>query len=221
MTKHYTLRYFDIIGLAETSRLLLTAAGVEWTNEVPEWPQEKPNQPFGRLPVLVEKSADGSPDFVLSESQTIERYIARTYGLVPADPKEAAVQEQLRDQIADVVLGFFAFAFLKGEEDKKEKRARFDAILQKLIEVQTKALQKNGNNGYLFGDRVSYADAAALAAYKNLIIGSARYDAALAGIVKAQLTPEIAKHLKTVEADIAAKADKGKIPTSLTVAIDA
>ncbi|KAJ2626662.1 hypothetical protein H4R22_004730, partial [Coemansia sp. RSA 1290] len=51
----YTLRYFDRIGVAEGSRILLTAAGVEWKEEHPEWPQEKPNQPFGRMPVLVEK----------------------------------------------------------------------------------------------------------------------------------------------------------------------
>ncbi|KAJ2526334.1 hypothetical protein GGH20_003560, partial [Coemansia sp. RSA 1937] len=59
----YILRYFDSTGLAESSRILLTAAGVEWTEEHPEWPQEKPNQPHGRMPVLIEKTTDDSPDF--------------------------------------------------------------------------------------------------------------------------------------------------------------
>ncbi|KAJ2687083.1 hypothetical protein H4R19_006660, partial [Coemansia spiralis] len=52
----FVLRYFDLAGRAEASRLLLTAANVEWTDEHPEWPAEKANQPFGVLPVLVEKS---------------------------------------------------------------------------------------------------------------------------------------------------------------------
>ncbi|KAJ2820530.1 hypothetical protein GGI24_004459, partial [Coemansia furcata] len=94
-TPSFIFRYFNTIGFGETSRLLLTAAKVDWTEEHPEWPQEKPNQPFGRLPVLIERCTDGSPDLVLSESATIERYLARTYGFLPMDPRQAALQEQL------------------------------------------------------------------------------------------------------------------------------
>ncbi|KAJ2796234.1 hypothetical protein H4R20_005597, partial [Coemansia guatemalensis] len=97
----YTLRYFNFIGLAETSRLLLTAGKANWTEVHPEWPEEKENQPFGRLPVLVEKRADGS-ELVLSESPTIERYLARTFGFLPTDPGQSAIQEQIRDQQSDV-----------------------------------------------------------------------------------------------------------------------
>ncbi|KAJ2331957.1 hypothetical protein GGH91_006287, partial [Coemansia sp. RSA 2671] len=96
-TSSFTLRYFNTAGLAETIRLLLTAANVDWTEEHPEWPAEKSNQPFGRLPVLIQKSDDGEADFVISESVTIERYLARTYGFLPADPRKAALQEQIRD----------------------------------------------------------------------------------------------------------------------------
>ncbi|KAJ1956631.1 hypothetical protein GGI12_005259, partial [Dipsacomyces acuminosporus] len=83
----YTLRYFNTAGISETIRLLLTAANASWTEEHPEWPQAKDQQPFGRLPVLVETSAEGKVDMVLSESKVIERYLARTYGFLPTDLK--------------------------------------------------------------------------------------------------------------------------------------
>ncbi|PIA18620.1 hypothetical protein COEREDRAFT_31536, partial [Coemansia reversa NRRL 1564] len=154
----YTLRYFDAIDNGESIRLLLTAANVEWKEEHPEWPREKPNQPFGRLPVLVEKSTDGSPDFIICESGNIERYIARTYGLLPADLKEAALQEQLRDQITDVITAFADFLRAISEEDKKARLEAFGEILDKFIAVYSKLIQENGNTGHLFGSSLSFAD---------------------------------------------------------------
>ncbi|KAJ1734834.1 hypothetical protein LPJ61_000863 [Coemansia biformis] len=215
----YTLRYFGVSGLGEASRLLLTAANVEWTEEHPEWPAEKPNQPFGRLPVLVEKSADGSPDFVISESGTIERYIARRYGFLPADLKQAAVQEQLRDRLADVSIAFYAQAFASPDK-KEEKQETFEKLLVKFVEVQTATLKQNGNNGYLFGDGFSYADAVSYGYFKNLLIGAVKFQADIADYVKARLSPEIIKHLTTVEASPAVTAHTSK-DSSVTEVVQA
>ncbi|KAI8321837.1 hypothetical protein GQ54DRAFT_304504 [Martensiomyces pterosporus] len=121
----YVIRYFDTLGLAETSRYLLTAAKVNWTEENPEWPQEKPNQPFGRLPVLVETSPEGGEPFILSESLTIERYLARKYGFLPVDDlKASARQEQIRDQETDVGVAFFTQSNAVGDA-KKELTEKF------------------------------------------------------------------------------------------------
>ncbi|KAJ1952477.1 hypothetical protein GGI12_006234, partial [Dipsacomyces acuminosporus] len=98
----YVLRYFDIQGCCETIRLLLTAAKVKWTEEHPDWPLEKANQPYGLLPVLLRKDASGEVDLTISESQVIERYVARKYGLLPSDPEQAAIQEEIRDKYMDV-----------------------------------------------------------------------------------------------------------------------
>ncbi|KAJ2779831.1 hypothetical protein H4R18_003792 [Coemansia javaensis] len=206
----YVLRYFPAPGLSEGIRVLLTAAGVEWTEEHPEWPQEKPNQPFGRLPVLIEKT-EGKPDFVISESATIARYIARRHKIVPECLQETAVQEQFYDQQYDVTVGFYGFATLAEGEDRKSKKERFDTILDKLIEVQTAILQKNGNTGRMYGDKISLADAASYGFYKNIMIGAARLQADIADVIRPKLTPEIIKHLATIEADPALKAhmDKG------------
>ncbi|KAJ1939200.1 transferase activity protein, partial [Linderina macrospora] len=107
-TNSYVLRYFPTHGVTETIRLLLDFVGAKWVEEHPEWPAKKAEQPFGHLPVLVEKNADGQVAFILSESLVIERYILRKHGLMPADPELAARQEQLRDQLYDthVAMGY-------------------------------------------------------------------------------------------------------------------
>ncbi|KAJ2815217.1 hypothetical protein FBU31_007006, partial [Coemansia sp. 'formosensis'] len=158
----YTFCYFKVAGFGETSRLLLTAAQIDWIEENPEWPQEKPNQPFGRLPVLIERSADSSPDLVLSESATIERYIARTYGFLPIDPRQAALQEQLRDCLNDVLLAYIASMSVK-DDAKAEAQTKLEGLLDKLIAVHSELLRKNGNNGHLFGSTLSFADIATYA----------------------------------------------------------
>ncbi|KAJ2024702.1 hypothetical protein H4S02_013391 [Coemansia sp. RSA 2611] len=200
-TPTYVLRYFDIIGLAETSRMLLTAAKVEWTEEHPEWPQEKPNQPFGHLPVLVEKSgAEDEEDFVLSESGSIERYLARKFNFVPTDNKQMARHEQLRDQHLDAIIAFFAQLSLV-DEAKKEKREDFDVMLDKVIEIHTALIRKNDDCGYLFGEELTFADMSAYAFYKLLVMYAVTFEADVAPFVKDKITPEVLNLLRTVESD--------------------
>ncbi|KAJ2062372.1 hypothetical protein GGI17_002490 [Coemansia sp. S146] len=200
-TPSYVLRYFDLIGLAETSRMLLTAAKVEWTEEHPEWPQEKPNQPFGRLPVLVEKNgAEDGSDFILSESGSIERYLARTFKFVPTDLKQVARQEQLRDQQLDIIVAFFTQMKMV-DEAKKEKRGDFDEMLDKIAEIHTTLLRKNGDCGHLFGEELSYADMSAYAFYKLFIMYAVTFDTEVGSLVKDKITPEILNLIRAVESD--------------------
>ncbi|PIA18624.1 hypothetical protein COEREDRAFT_79650 [Coemansia reversa NRRL 1564] len=209
----YILRYFNLAGRGETARLLLAAANVEWTEENPKWPQEKANQPFGRLPVLIEKSTDGSPDFVICESTNIERYIARIYGILPADPKQSAIQEQLREQLVDVVNAFFTHTSSISEEDKKLRLESFEEILSKIIAVQTKIIKDNGNTGRMFGDSLSYADIASYAFYRCMVFGYKMFKNDIVDIVKPKLTPEIIKLISTVETDpaLATHLSKAKV----------
>ncbi|KAJ2898028.1 hypothetical protein IWW38_001530 [Coemansia aciculifera] len=196
----YTFRYFPVIGYGETSRLLLTAAKVEWTEENPEWPEEKPNQPFGRLPVLLEHSSDGGPDVVLSESGTIERYLARTYGFLPVDPSQAALQEQIRDRQVDTLLAFSNSMFVK-ESAKEEVYAKFEYLLDMFISTQTELLRKNGDTGRSFGTTLSYADIATYAFMKLFLIHCVQFSEVVPKLFKAKLTPELVKLAATVEAD--------------------
>ncbi|KAJ1830783.1 hypothetical protein LPJ63_004725 [Coemansia sp. RSA 2711] len=197
----YVLRYFDGIGIAEALRLLLTAAGAEWTEEHPEWPLEKHNQPHGRMPVLIEKSGNGSVDFVICESGCIERYLSRKYGFLPADLKQAAHQEQLRDLIHDVNYALAGRITCKCEKDKEESNAKFKVLLDKVIDEQSRLIKDNGSTGRMFGEQLSYADIASYGFYKNLIQSAAQVLPDVADIVKHKLTPEVIKLISTVETD--------------------
>ncbi|KAJ2714308.1 hypothetical protein H4R19_001797 [Coemansia spiralis] len=212
MSPTYTLRYFSTSGLAEASRLLLTAANVEWSEEHPEWPAEKANQPFGRLPVLIEKSADGGADFVITESSTIERYLARQHGFLPADLKQAALQEQVRDRLLDVMVTFHTRSSIIADRLEEKKKA-FEDMLARFLGIHTETLKQNGNSGYLFGDSFSYADAVSYQFFKHFFFGAAISQADIADHIKAKLTPEIVKHLVTIEADPALAAHMAKADT--------
>ncbi|KAJ2082643.1 hypothetical protein H4R24_001392 [Coemansia sp. RSA 988] len=205
----YTLRYFDFIGIVETCRLLLTAGKVNWTEEHPEWPEEKEKQPLGRLPVLIEKRVDGS-ELVLSESQTIERFLARTFGFLPMDPGQSAIQEQLRDQQSDVFYSFFYMTFVHSDEDKKLGREKFNDLFTRIVNIYADILKTNSCKNHLFGDKLSYADMSLYGFLKLLGMHSLRFRDDACELVKAKMTPEILHLLSSVEADPLLEAHLGK-----------
>ncbi|KAJ2784342.1 hypothetical protein GGI15_002289 [Coemansia interrupta] len=204
-TSSFTLRYFDFIGLGEASRILLTVAQADWTEENPEWPQEKENQPFGRLPVLVERSANGETDFVLTESPAIERYIGRLSGLLPADPKQAARQEQLREQQIDITTCFFV-QLVKDVDMKKAATGKFDDLLCRMFKMHSEALRANGNNGHYFGSELSFIDVTSYAFIKLFVMYMQKYQDDIAAVFKSKITPEFAKLVSVVESDPLMKA---------------
>ncbi|KAJ2686141.1 hypothetical protein IWW39_003833 [Coemansia spiralis] len=210
-TSSFTLRYFNAAGIAETTRLLLTAANVEWADEHPEWPAEKSNQPFGRLPVLIQKSAANETDLVISESVTIERYLARTYGFLPADPRKAALQEQIRDRLTDISIAFDVQR-LASDDKKEESVDKLKDLLKRQIEASSKALRDNGNNGHFFGSELTYVDIATYAFFKRMIISVRDAQESISDLVKASLTPELRKLIAVVEANprLAAQVDKAE-----------
>ncbi|KAJ1909569.1 hypothetical protein GGI09_006978 [Coemansia sp. S100] len=195
----YTLRYFNIQGLCEALRLLLTASGVDWTEEHPEWPREKPNQPLGHLPVLVVSNADGKGELALSETLVIERYIAREYGLLPTDNLAAARQEQLRDQLHDVWSTHMEYMHSTGERSA-ELVTKFEQDAECLVGMHVAALQRNGNNGHYFGDALSYVDLAAYAFFKFFSNAGPRSLEAKIGLLDYTHIPEMSKLMAVVEA---------------------
>ncbi|KAJ2158109.1 hypothetical protein GGF46_004014 [Coemansia sp. RSA 552] len=197
----YTLRYFNRVGGAEAARLLLSAAGVQWTLVSPEWPAEKEKQPFGRLPVLIEHGPEGNTECTISESGTIERYLARKYGFLPTDLVQAAAQEQLRDQMADVFNAFANRLFSKSAEDTEMNDEKLATLLSRFIKVHVGILQANGNTGYHFGPGLSYADMNIYSFYKNILVNLVEMRSEFGDLVRPKLTPEAAHFVATVEAD--------------------
>ncbi|KAJ2008092.1 hypothetical protein GGI04_001271 [Coemansia thaxteri] len=196
----YTLRYFNIQGLAETIRLLLTAAQVDWKEEHPEWPLEKPKQPLGHLPVLVETSTGSDKEqLVLSETLVIERYIARKYGLVPGDILAAALHEQLRDQLHDVWSTHMEYMHSTGERSA-ELVVKFEQDARRLAKVHVAALQRNGNIGHVFGNTLSYVDLSMYAFYKFFFNAGPRSLKEKTEILDYTRIPEVSKLMSVVEA---------------------
>ncbi|KAJ2493295.1 hypothetical protein IWW37_000758 [Coemansia sp. RSA 2050] len=199
MPQHYVLRYFNIQGLCEALRLLLTASGADWIEETPEWPKEKSNQPLGHLPVLVVSNTDGKDDLVLSETLVIERFIARKYGLLLTDILAAARQEQLREQLHDVWSTHMEYMHSTGDRSA-ELATKFEQDATRLVSVHVAALQCNGNNGHYFGNTLSYVDLAAYAFFKFFSDAGPKSLKAKIGLLDYKNIPEVSKLMATVEA---------------------
>ncbi|KAJ2031657.1 hypothetical protein GGI01_003595 [Coemansia sp. RSA 376] len=196
----YIYRYFNSIGFGEVTRLLLTAAKVEWTEEFSEFGQGPLGHPDDYLPVLIQKNSDGRPDVVFNEVISMERYLARTYGLLPANPEQVELQEQLREKQAHVMVAF-AIGMSAPGIIRELLLIDFEKELEKLISTYTELLRRNGNTGYSYGSTLSYADMVIYSFLKLVPIHFAMFSKALPKLVKGKMTPELAKLAATVEAD--------------------
>ncbi|PIA15228.1 hypothetical protein COEREDRAFT_9611 [Coemansia reversa NRRL 1564] len=196
----YVFRYFNLIGRAETCRLLLAAGNANWVEEHPEWPQDKEQQPFGRLPVLIEKSSDGS-ELVLSESFTIERYLGRIFDLLPTDPKASALQEQMADRQADIIDACAALPKFSLEKDKEMSKAGIEDLFTRVVKSHMEILSANSCKTHLFGDKLSFADITLYAFYKIMGMYMECYWKGISAITKAKVTPEILALLASIEAE--------------------
>ncbi|KAJ1811367.1 hypothetical protein LPJ77_000231 [Coemansia sp. RSA 2523] len=158
----YILRYFPIKARAEVARLLLLASGDKFTNVIPEWPEEKDNQPLGQLPVLIETLEDGT-EFELSDSIAIEKYLARKSNLlVKSGPMDTAREDQLSSQIKDVI--DMHIAHMYAPEDSREFiEAQYRSKAEAFVKYHEKILAENGSNGHYFGSKTTYMDIALFA----------------------------------------------------------
>ncbi|KAJ1964491.1 hypothetical protein GGI12_001387 [Dipsacomyces acuminosporus] len=196
----YTLRYFDAKAVAETSRVILAFGGESWENAYPAWPQEKANQPIGKLPVLVETSEDGS-EFVLSESFAIEKYLATKYGIyITADAKQAARQDELRCQIKDLTQSVIEYKW-GAESARPQNLEKHNAYAEAFIKYHEAALKANGSNGHYFGDKTTYVDLALYASVAVIRSISAELMPGADRFFTEENAPELSKVLKAVAAE--------------------
>merc|ERR1712018_515792 len=128
------LTYFNLMGRAETTRLILAQAGVAFEDkriEPAEWPALKASLPMGQLPIL---EVDGK---TIGQSMTIARFCGRRFGLAGKDELEGALADQAVDQVAD-----FMAEVVKAMKDevarilKTEKLPAFLTGMEKLLKAQ-------------------------------------------------------------------------------------
>lgn len=206
------LRYFDARGAAELSRVMLKYASVDFEDE--RWAIEEPGMKapgfhaargegglaanLGRAPVL------DAGENTIGQSRAIERYVARTYGLMGGgDEVGAARVDAFAENCRDVASakrdkGFHAFS-AKDDAGKQAARAEWyaedlPAWLAKLEEACDGAVE-----GFSVGETRSYGDFALWSLLADAVRGDA--DDAAATAVALAMTPKLAAVVCAVEGD--------------------
>ncbi|OMJ23621.1 putative glutathione S-transferase 6 [Smittium culicis] len=159
----FELVYFPITARALSSRIILTLAGANWKNRIPQWPAEKASMPFERLPVLNETSSDGYK-FTLVESTAIERYLARKFGFLPSDNQVNATLEQYALQISDSFESFITYNY---QNKSKESKADMEKNLVFLLKHHEPILAANPS-GHYYGENISYPDIVLYSLYQQV-----------------------------------------------------
>nr|QUF59415.1 glutathione S-transferase GSTS11 [Brachionus angularis] len=152
---NYKLYYFNGRGRAEISRLILAAAGVEYTDvRIDDWPKSRSETPIGQLPYIE------IDDLKLPQSLSIARYLAREYNLAGKTNLESAKADAIVDTCIDLMTGFYQKVFLITDLNAKQvaldKFLKEDAIkglqnLEKLVSIY-------GVDGFSVGNSLCWAD---------------------------------------------------------------
>ncbi|ELR10883.1 glutathione Stransferase, C-terminal domain containing protein [Acanthamoeba castellanii str. Neff] len=133
-----TLTYFPTGGRAKVARLLLEDAGVD----------------YDYVPLYEE------PGLTLVQSGAIARHLGKKLGYAGASDHEAALIDAAYEGVSDIVNRFVAVLGLPAEQAKTETERLMKEYLPLQLGYLDKLLEKNGNNGFLVGGQLSYADAA-------------------------------------------------------------
>ncbi|KAF9339807.1 hypothetical protein BGZ91_004641 [Linnemannia elongata] len=163
----FEYRYFRVHGMRSIPRTLIaigTGSSVlsRLTNNFSQdWSTYKPTTPFGFLPVLTETSADGLTKLDIVESDVIERYLARKFGLLGDG---SLFEEILVDTFTSSTQAVISKLFEKylAIRDPALRAANKEPLISDNISPWIKSheqhLQANGANGHYVGDSVTLAD---------------------------------------------------------------
>ncbi|KAF9198050.1 Glutathione S-transferase S1 [Haplosporangium sp. Z 27] len=153
----YALEYFSVTGAASVARDILAYGEADWEDKHPaSWAE--PKAPFGVLPVLHIRTADGV-EFKLAETVVIDHYLAKKFGLLGNNEWEEQQIKVfhssslfLRERLASRVIWNYKNIMDKTTETFLTK------TLPVWIETHTAHLKDNGSNGHYVGNRLSLAD---------------------------------------------------------------
>jgi len=159
----FVLTYFDIYGLAEVSRLMLTAADQKFEDQrfefqvkedgsfyMGKWPEVKSSGrfPFKTLPLL---EVDG---LSMNQSRSIETYLADRFNFRGTNAGEAAAIDGVAEQIKDIRTSFGKVA-----QDEAKRTEWFLNELPKQLATLEEFATKNGKQEHFFvGNQLSLAD---------------------------------------------------------------
>ncbi len=116
------LVYFDLYGRAEPIRLLLNHSKVEFEDvrlAREDWPAYKADHSeeleWGQVPAL---TVEGK---TLTQTQSILRYLGKTYGYYPTEAYDAWRVDSAHEALSDLMNGFARINFEQDAEKKKEQ----------------------------------------------------------------------------------------------------
>lgn len=178
------LVYFDGRGRGEIVRLVLAAAGIEFTETHLKAREEylaiKDELPFGQLPLL---KIDGQ-SFV--QTQAIVRHVARKGKLLGDKEPEMTKIDVLYEGSRDFFMVFLYIGFTIEES----KVADIKPSVDKYLTFFNRALRENGSTGYHVGSDITLADVGVL----EPVLATIDYF----GEEALKDYPEIQKYFKTV-----------------------
>ncbi|XP_055341437.1 glutathione S-transferase 1-like [Paramacrobiotus metropolitanus] len=143
MATKYVYHYFNGQGRGEAVRWIFALAGEDFVDhriDAAEWPEFRSQTPFGTLPFL---EVDGK---ILGESLTIQRFLARRFGLVGSNEWEHARVDELVDYVT-----------AKAEQVREHYLKAAETPLTKL---QDMLAQNDKGEGYFVGQAPTWADIA-------------------------------------------------------------
>ncbi|CAH1407834.1 unnamed protein product [Nezara viridula] len=150
----YKLAYFDIRGLGEPIRLILSYMGKEFEDiriSQEEWPQLKKKTPFGKVPFL---EIDGK---VIHQTIAILRYLAPQAGLAGKNAEENLEIDMVVGAYGDLVADISRYWRTESPNEKEKLR---ETIINETIPLYMSKfeniLKKNG--GYLANGKLSWAE---------------------------------------------------------------
>ncbi|XP_018560985.1 glutathione S-transferase [Anoplophora glabripennis] len=154
MAPAYKVTYFELTGLGEPLRFLLSYGGFEFDDiRIPKekWPAVKSSLPYGQLPIL---EYNGK---IANQSLAICRYLAKQVKLVGKDDWEDLEIDATVDTINDLRL---KIAFYFFETNEKIKLELAGPLYNETIPFYLEKLdaQVKKNNGYFVNGRLTWAD---------------------------------------------------------------
>ena len=150
------MTYFDFHGgRGEPARLALFMGGIEFEDErisFDAWPALKAGLPLNAIPVL---EVDGK---LITQSNTINRFVGKLTNLYPTDPWQAALCDEVMDAVEDIGCQIVATFSATDEHERKILR---EGLAKGPIPLYLGRLQANledRGTGYFADGRITVAD---------------------------------------------------------------